>query len=202
MPTTTRGSSVPSPSLSPSTPASLRRSTASCSRSVSPPSVAPETRTRSLGHLSRTVPAGRRAMSSAASAIASATVAASCQIRSGASQAGRNPRHSSRADPGGASHGRPSRPRPSVCSSATARQTSGVPSRSQARTTSFVDADATKRSTRPRNGGRPRSPVAGLTTAAVGRSPCLAARPRSAPVAPARRRAWRARSGLSTRPRR
>ena len=39
---------------------------------------------------------------------------------------------------------RPSRPRPAVCSSATARQTSGVPSASQSRTTSFVEPTRAK----------------------------------------------------------
>ena len=52
--------------------------------------------------------------------------------------------------PGGATHVRPSRPRPAVCSSATARQTSGVPSPSHARTTSLVDPTRSKRSRRER----------------------------------------------------
>ena len=44
----------------------------------------------------------------------------------GASHVGRKPSDRRSARPGGAVHVRPSRPRPAVCSSATARQTSGV----------------------------------------------------------------------------
>ena len=47
---------------------------------------------------------------------------------------------------------RPSRPRPAVCSSATRRQTSGVPAASQSRTTSFVEPTRAKCSRRARNG--------------------------------------------------
>ena len=52
---------------------------------------------------------------------------------------GRKPSEARRAASGGADHVRPWRPRPAVCSSATARQISGTPSASQPRTTSFVD---------------------------------------------------------------
>ena len=83
--------------------------------------------TRSFGHFRRTVLAGRSATASAASAIARLTIAASCQTRLGSSHVGRKPRLSSSAVPGGAVQVRPSRPRPAVCSSATARQTSGSP---------------------------------------------------------------------------
>ncbi len=137
-PTTTRGSALPSPSVSPRTPASLRsRPGASM--------------TRSFGHLSRTEPAARPAVASAASAIASDTTAASRQAASGSSQVGRKPSESSSAPPAGATQDRPSRPRPAVCSSATARQTSGVASASQPRTTSLVEPTRSNRSRRARN---------------------------------------------------
>ena len=119
MPTTTRGSSVPRPSVSPRTPAELadagRRRRRLDDEVVRPlqadrrrragrrpprprrPSRATRPRREPPG------PVGRRARS------------------------GRNPSESSSAAPGGATHVRPSRPRPAVCSSATARQTSGVP---------------------------------------------------------------------------
>ena len=74
---------------------------------------------------------------------------------------------------------RPSRPRPAVCSSATARQTSGVPSASQSRTTSFVEPTLAKRSWRARNGV-----IAAARRAAVIRPP----RCRRLRVARARRR--------------
>ena len=51
--------------------------------------------------------------------------AATC--RRARARPGRNPSDARSAAPGGASQRRPSRPRPAVCSSATARQTSGVP---------------------------------------------------------------------------
>ena len=144
-------------------------------------SVAPsDSTTRSFGHFSRIVPAGNPAIASAASAIASETVAARRQTRAAASQVGRNPSDSRRAAPAGAGHVRPSRPRPAVCSSATARQTSGVPSASQPRTTSLVEPTTAKCSRRARKSA---------TVGRLSRPP----RPRSAPVAPARtRRAARA----------
>ena len=83
--------------------------------------------TRSLGHLRWIAPVGSPATSSAASHIASATHAARRHVRSAASQAGRNPSVASSAAPAGAVQVRPCRPRPAVCSSATARQTSGSP---------------------------------------------------------------------------
>ena len=92
MPTTTRGSSVPRPSLSPSTPASLRSSMGAARRAAaSVASSSPISRasgpatsiTRSLGHLRWIAPVGSPATSSAASHIASATHAASRHVRSG-----------------------------------------------------------------------------------------------------------------------
>ena len=92
MPTTTRGSSEPRPSLSPSTPASLRssigaaRRAAAAGASSSPMSRAsgPATSiTRSLGHLRWIAPVGSPATSSAASDIASATDPARRHARSG-----------------------------------------------------------------------------------------------------------------------
>ena len=50
--------------------------------------------------------------------------------------------------PGGACHDLSRRPRPAVCSSATATQTSGTSSASQPRTTSCVDPTRSKRSSR------------------------------------------------------
>ena len=69
IPTTTRGSSVPRPSLSPRTPASLRRSTGDARRAAAASRVQLADRagrsaratsiTRSFGHLSRIAPTGR-----------------------------------------------------------------------------------------------------------------------------------------------
>ena len=110
MPTTTRGSSVPRPSLSPSTPASLRSSSGAARRARaafgvrSPARSAlgpPVSTTRSLGHFMRTAPTGRPAVSSAASHIASAAVPARRQARSGASQVGRKPSEQQQRGAGG-----------------------------------------------------------------------------------------------------
>ena len=71
MPTTTRGSSVPRPSLSPSTPASLRSSSGAARRARAASGVRsparsalgpPVSTTRSLGHFMRTAPTGRPAV--------------------------------------------------------------------------------------------------------------------------------------------
>ena len=98
---------------SPSTPATLR----------SQPS-APSA-TMSLGHFKPSAPSRRPATSSAASSIASATVAPSRHAWPAGRSMGRNPAETSSAAPGGAIQVRPRRPRPWVCSSATAMQTSG-----------------------------------------------------------------------------
>ena len=168
IPMMTLGSAVPRPSDSPRTPPSLRRTPASAS-SI----------TRSFGHFNRIRPTRRPTASSAASAIARLTVAASRQVRSGESQPGRKPSEHMAEVPGGATHVRPRRPRPAVCSRVAAKQTSGVPPSSQARTMSWVEATCSNRSCRARNApGRPAF-SAGLS------------RPRQMPRRPSR--AWRVR---------
>ena len=100
--------------------------------------------------------------------------------------------------PGGAVHVRPARPRPAVCSSATARQTSGVPASSHARTASFVDPTRSNRSCRARNAvtgpGPPLAPHRPARAACPPRRPgrrSPARRPRGAPGRQPRGRARR-----------
>jgi len=68
-PMTARGSGLPRPSVSPSTPATLRRS-------AGEPEAVAVAMTRSFGHLSRTDPAASPVVASAASAMASDATAA------------------------------------------------------------------------------------------------------------------------------
>ncbi len=106
--------------------------------------------------------------------------------------AGPEPERHEQRGIGRATHVRPCRPRPAVCSSATRRQTSGVPSTSQSRTTSFVDPTRARCSRRARNGV-----IEGASL--IPRPRCRRRRPR---VARARRRRG-ARAGRSRgRPRR
>src|SRR5664279_6367791 len=96
----------------------------------------------SLGHLSFSMPAGSPARSSAASIMARATTADRRHRRSGVRYLGRKPSESRSAAPLGATQALPDRPRPAVCSSATATHTSAVLSASQVRTCLFYPSDA------------------------------------------------------------
>ena len=110
-PTTTRGLSIPRPSLSPTRRRSsrppvvrpaVRRPRRPCcrpTRSAPGPAIS---MTRSFGHFRRMAPSGSPAVSSAASTIASATVAATRHARSGGRYVGRKPSEHRRPAPAGA----------------------------------------------------------------------------------------------------